>query len=320
LHLLWDGIFINAVGTYLPPRVRGEGIGQYEFYDADADYESMTKADIPGYAMAAIAAKQAMKRSDHCNEALSTIVYASTRLTTDHATPVCHIQRILHQENALAFDLDAASNGGLAGVEAVGRMLSSGRSLNSGLLVTLMSYPQEYPRFYQRNLGGLLIGDGAAAAVISKKSGFAQLIASQRSTIPDFEVLGQNRATQPGAWAMDYFEVELGPYLGMIAHVVETIISTTLAEANVAIEDISHFCLQAFPIPALQVLYLEQNKIPIEKTCWSELRKNGHVGPCDELLGIAHLVDTDQLKSGQFVLLAGGGMGFRLSCLLLQIV
>jgi len=317
--MLWDGTFINAVGTYVPPRVRGEGIGQYEFYDSDANYESMTKADIPGYAMAAIAATQAMKRSDHCNETLSTIVYASTRLTTDHFTPVCHVERILHQENALAFELDAASNGGLTGIEAVGRMLSSGRSLNSGLLVTLMSW-QGYPRFHQSHLGGLLLGDGAAAAVISKKSGFAQLIASQRITLYDFEVLGQNRATQPGVWDTDYFHVDFAPYVGIIPQVLETIISTTLAEANVAIEDISHFCLPAFPIPLLQALYLEQNRIPIEKTCWSELRKNGHVGPCDELLGIAHLADTDQLKSGQFVLLAGGGMGFRLSCLLLQIV
>src|SRR5262249_7816998 len=157
-----------------------DSISQYQFYDPAADYESVTESDMPGYAMAGIAATQAMKSSDHSSEPLSAIAYACTRVNTDHFTPVCHIQRILQQENALAFELDAASNGGLAGIEAVARMLPSGPSPDAGLVVALSSVPQGLPRVQEKYFGGILLGDGAAAAVISKKSGFAQLIASQR--------------------------------------------------------------------------------------------------------------------------------------------
>ena len=79
--------------------------------------------------------------------------------------------------------------------------------------------------------------------------------------------------------------------------------------------------LQRLTVLSLEEIYLKDSKIAIEDTCWSEIRKNGHVAPCDQILGLAHLIDTGQLKQGQFVMLIGGGMaGWRITCLLLQVV
>ncbi|WP_422120365.1 3-oxoacyl-[acyl-carrier-protein] synthase III C-terminal domain-containing protein [Mycobacterium marinum] len=54
-----------------------------------------------------------------------------------------------------------------------------------------------------------------------------------------------------------------------------------------------------------------------ERTCWSQLRKIEHVGACDQILGLAHLVETSELKPGESVMLIGGGGG-RFTCLAIE--
>ena len=312
----WDGIFINAVGSYLPQRFPIDTIDSTHPIEIKrAGYETITKADMPQHVMAGIAASQAMEKSSHCAETLSAIVLAMLTTSTEHAAPVCYVQRILGQSEAIAFELNATSDGGVTGIEVVARILSSDPRMDVGLVSSTMRYPDGMDRW----LAGALFGDGAAAAVISKKSGFARLIVSQRTSNPEFEMLLRLRMKSPGVWDFSDLDLSFGPYVETITQEVHAAISATLREANITIEDISHFCLPALPLVSMQTIYLERNNIPVEKTCWSELRKNGHVGPCDQILGIAHLRETGQLERGQLVLVAGGGIGFRMTCLLLQI-
>lgn len=323
--MLWDGIFINAVAAYLPGRRPVETIGpnpglddKYAHHDQHAygGIESITVSDIPAHVMAGIAAKQAVKNSSHRNETLSPIIYADEPLPRQHLTPVCYIQRILKQRESLAFGFEAASDGGVAGIEVVARILSSSPEATAGLVSAANRCLEGVSRW----TGGNPLGDGAAAAIISKTGGFARLIASQRTSESDLEVLLENRATQPGVWEILLNEVGVGPYTETITQAVLATISATLVEADISIDQISHFCPPVLVLPSLEGIYLGRSGIPIEKTCWSELRKIGHVGPCDQILAIAHLIETDQLKPGQLLMLIGGGFAWRLTCLLLEAV
>jgi 3-oxoacyl-[acyl-carrier-protein] synthase-3 len=316
--MLWDGIFVNAVGTYLPRRVSVETISGYSAIDdesADGDFESIAVSDIPAHVMAGLAAKQAVELSNHRDDTLSPIVYTEISMPPEHATPVCHIQRILNQPESLAFGLEAASDGGLTGIEVVARILSSSPSANAGLVSATSRCVDGVDRW----AAGQLIGDGAAAAIISKTEGFAQLIASQRTSLPDLEVLHPTRASQPANRVIPRADAGLAPYLSTIARRISDTISITLAEAKVSLKDVSYFCPPTVLRAALKETYLDANGISIDKTCWPELRKNAHVGPCDQLLGIAHLIDTGQLQQGQFIMLLGGGMGWRFTCMLLEV-
>ncbi|MEB4209439.1 ketoacyl-ACP synthase III family protein [Mycobacterium sp. 94-17] len=312
----WDRIFINSVGSYLPQRFPVEGMdGEDTLERRHAGYETITKADLPQYVMAGIAASQAMERSSHCADTLSVIVLAMVTGATEHAAPVCHVQRILGQSEAIAFELNATSDGGVTGIEVVARILASDPDMEVGLVSSALRCPDEMDRW----MAGALFGDGAAAAVISKRSGFARLIASHRISNPEFEMLLRPRVKGPNFWDFPDLDLNFGPYVETITQEVQSAISATLKEADITIDDISHFCLPVLPLVSTQTIYLERNNIPLEKTCWSELRKNGHVGPCDQILGLAHLHDTGLLESGQLVLVAGGGMGYRMTCLLLRI-
>jgi 3-oxoacyl-[acyl-carrier-protein] synthase III len=308
-------LFVNSIKAHLPQRVP---VGDIEcsIKISDTGFETVTKSDQPEHIMAGLAAKNALAQSSHAGESLSAIVYATTHMAVDHMAPACHLQRILGQRQALAFELNATSNGGLAGIEVVARLLSTDPGLGAGLV----SAASRVRDGIDRCKGGTVNGDGAVAAVLSKAGGFARLVASQTNSNPEFEVLFRNRSTKLGFWETKYFESEFGNYVESLAQEVSVVISATLAEADITIQDVAHVTLPAFPLNSLREVYLERNSIPLEKTCWAELRRNGHVGPCDQLLGLAYLTETHQLEPGQFVLMISSGIGFQFTCLLLQIV
>ncbi|KAA1249952.1 hypothetical protein F0Q45_12390 [Mycobacterium simiae] len=319
--MLWDGVFINSIGTYLPRRVPVETLGcdpPVKNGYAYGGYESFTVSDIPGHVMAGLAAKQAVENSNHRGEMFSPIVYADMSLIQEHMIPVCYVQRILRQRDSLAFVLNAGCDGGCTAIETVARILSNSPDVNAGLVCAALRWRPDGGGRWSASTN--LIADGAAAAIISKKEGFARLIVSQVTSEPDLEGLLQNRVTQPGIFDIPMVTDGIGAYAGTVTQSILTAISATLAEAKISIEDIAYFCTSAPHLASLEELFLRPTGIPIEKTCWSELRKIGHVGPCDQILGLAHLVATGQLKPGQFVMLVGGGGAWRVTCLLLQVV
>ncbi len=320
--MLWDSVFLNSVGTFLPPQVpldaldwnaNGEDV---EDRNTFRGIPSVSVSDTPAYVMAGLATKHALKYSTHSDETLSPIVYVDP-LSYEHMAPASYVQRIVNQPHSASFRLDAASDGVMVAIEAVAGLLSNSNGANAALVAS----GARVPPGQSRSLGGVLMGDGAVALVISKKEGFARLIVSNRNSDPAFEWLQRNRATQPGVLDIPLMETGLGPYLPTISRVIAETIRATLADAGISIEDISYFCTPTPSETALDEVYLKTCNIPVEKTCWSEMRKSGHVYACDQILGLAHLIDTGQLKQGQLVMLIGGGAaGWRTTCLLLQVV
>ncbi|WP_117428271.1 3-oxoacyl-[acyl-carrier-protein] synthase III C-terminal domain-containing protein [Mycobacterium marinum] len=277
-------------------------------------YEGIAISHFPSYVMAGIAARSAIDNSSHHDEIISPIIYADTPLHSEHAAPACYVQRLLQQEKSLAFELHAASDAGVIGLEVAARLMVGDPDLNTGLVITTSRCPEQLNRW----ISGVLIGDGAAAVVLSTKGGFARLIASKTTSVPDFEVFFRNKSTQAGAWALD--EIYLSPYIETLAHEVSTTITAVLDDANISIADISHFCLPALPLLAAQEIYLKRNEIPLEKTSCTKLMRHAHIGPCDQFIAIDRLVTEGALKSGDFIMTLGGGLGWRFSCLLLQVV
>jgi 3-oxoacyl-[acyl-carrier-protein] synthase III len=310
--VIWDEIFIESVEAYLPERVPlGDVESGMSAGDSYSGFETVTKADKPMHIMAGLAAKEALEKSVHVDENLLAIIYVNVATTWEqHITPAIHLQRILRQPEALAFQLSSASNGGMAGVEVLARLLSASPGFNAGLLSAVARTLDETGRW----MGGTVHGDGAVAVVLSRTGGFARLVASQTISSPEFEVLYNNIGGSA------HRNLRLLNYSDTIVQEISSIISVTLAEADITMEHISHVTLPAFPLVAMHTAFLDCNSIPLAKTCWPELRKNGHIGPCDQLLSLAYLRDTYQLQPGQFVLMIGVGLGYQFTCMLLEII
>jgi len=315
--VLWNGLFINSLSAHVPPRVSISDIdSSMDLSDALAGFVTVAKSDQQEHRMAGLAAREAVDHSDHAGERLAAIVYVNTSYAVDHMAAVCHLQRILRQPETLAFELNAASNGGMAGMEVLARLMSTDPTLSAGLLTAVARIPDGVDRW----MGGTLNGDGAVAAVLSKTAGFARVVATQRMSNPELEVTSRNRATKLGDWDTKATKEGIAPYVETITQDVSSVIAAILAEADITMQHISHVILPSFPLTSLQQIYLDRNAIPIAKTCWEDSRRNGHIGPCDQLLGLKYLMDTHRLERGQLVLMIGSGLGFQYTCALLEIV
>ena len=305
----------KRVRSYLPQRFPIDTIdSNYPNETKRAGYETITKADMPQHVMAGIAASQAMEKSSHCAEKLSAIVLAMLTTSTEHAAPVCYVQRILGQSEAIAFELNATSDGGVTAIEVVARILSSDPRMDVGLVTSTMRYPDGMDRW----LAGALFGDGAAAAVISKKSGFARLIVSQRTSNPEFEMLLRLRMKSPGVWDFSDLDLSFGPYVETITQEVQAAISATLREANITIEDISIFASLRFPSSACKRYILSGITFPSKKLAGPSCvrmdtlvraTKSRYCPPARN-----RSTRTRTARTGSW-----RGIGFRMTCLLLQI-
>src|SRR5262245_15273340 len=121
--MLWNSVFVNSVGTFLPPRVPLDAIDWGQGGDDAAErntfrgIQSITVSDDPAYVMAGLATKHALKHSTHPDETLSPILYVDP-ISYEHMAPVSYIQRIVNQPGSTAFRLEAASDGVMVAIEA----------------------------------------------------------------------------------------------------------------------------------------------------------------------------------------------------------
>lgn len=314
----WDDIYINGTGRFLPERVAVP-----QAYDQNAmrlaDYVSYTEsADLTAPEMAARAAKAALDRSDHTASDIAALVYALFD-ETDHIAPVCHLQRVLPAPDALAFELGAASDGGSRGLLVAAGLLRADRSARAALVTAAGRFRP--PRWGTRELLGLILGDGAAATVLSKESGRARLVCSAHGAVPELETLCTTRTDDraPDAPRIPIASTGLGPFLGDLRESIVAVVDEVLTDAGTKISEITRLAVTGTGLTQLSAIILEPLGVTAEQTTWSFLREVGHVGPCDPLLGLDHLLREGNLRPGDTVLVIGMGLGFRHTCILLEI-
>jgi 3-oxoacyl-[acyl-carrier-protein] synthase III len=168
----------------------------------------------------------------------------------------------------------------------------------------------------------VFLSDGAAAAVLSRDTGLARLVATSHISAPDLEILCAPLTTTDGTRERKPMFIEstgLGPYLTIIQKAIQATVEQTLREAEVKIKDVTKFVITALGLAQLSAVVFEPLGINADRSTWAFARELGHVGPCDQLLGLDHLIREGQLQQGDTILIIGIGLGFRFTCALLEI-
>jgi len=332
------GLYIAGIGTYLPPATKVEDAvadGRFDPQEAeDMQLESICEAtDEAPPDMAVSAARGALERSGHRHEDVSLILHASVYFQGLELYPTAsYIHReALGTHSALAFEIKHASNGCMTALDVAARCLASSEDAVAALVTTADKVSPPAIDRWNSDIG-IVPADGAAAMVLSKKSGFARVLSTATVSDPTLERLHRGDApftphpdpttpTDLRLRKLQYLgDVELDEFTRRFRAGLRTCVDEALADAGIELHDVARFVVPHFGRIVLQRECLLALGIDEARTTWSWGRTIGHLGAGDQIAGLGHLVDTDAVDVGDYCMLLGVGAGFTWTCAVVRIV
>lgn len=324
--MLWQDITIAGTGAWIPPikPEHGPWGGPVTEQPSVAGLNGFTSAAVSkDHTPTQMAVRAGLKALRHANVAsadLSLLVHANFQ-DEDHFTPAPYILRVLGGKDTAGIELGAASDGGVAGLVAAAEHLTA-RPAAKAALVTAGARFSDQRWGHVREMG-YVAGDAGAAAVVTRGSGFARLLATAHATEPQLEVLTRTRRGYAAGGGERQFIVEdtgFMPHIEVMQRATHRCIRSVLDETGVKPQDVSHVAAIAIGSAVLDLLLTGS---PLgrrsDDTSWIFGRHLGHAGPSDNLLALDRMFRSGTLRAGEHVLVVSFGVGFRWTTALLEI-
>ncbi|MEV7848610.1 MULTISPECIES: ketoacyl-ACP synthase III family protein [Streptomyces] len=331
-----EALFIAGTATYLPPATKVEQAvadGRFDAQDAeDTQLESVCEAtDEAPPEMAVAAARDALERSGHRAEDIALLLHACVYFQGLELYPTAsYIHReVLGDHSALAFEVKNASNGCMTALDIAARSLAA--TDDEAALVTTADKVSR-PAIDRWNSDiGIVPGDGASAMVLSKRSGFAQVLSTSTVSDPTLERLHRGDApftphhdpTLPidlRLRKLQYLgDVELDEFTRRFRAGLGDCVDRALRDADIGLGDVARFVVPHFGRTVLQREVLAALDIDLDRTTWSWGRTVGHLGAGDQIAGLDHLVRERAVDVGDLCMLLGVGAGFTWTCAVVRI-
>ncbi|MFJ1598663.1 3-oxoacyl-[acyl-carrier-protein] synthase III C-terminal domain-containing protein [Streptomyces sp. NPDC088261] len=322
--MLWQDITIAGTGAWVPPVKPeqdpwdGPATGPPSLLALNGFTSAAVSTDSTATQMAARAALKALRHADVVGADLSLLAHAGFQ-DGDHYTPAAYLTRVLGGRDTAWIEVGGASDGGAAALVTAAEHLTARPDAKAALVTTGVRFPDE--RWgYARELG-YVAGDAGAAAVLTRGTGFARLVATAHATEPQLEA--QTRARQGYTGAARRFPVEetgFLPHIDVLRRATHRCVETVLDEAGLKAADVSHVVPIAIGSVVLDLL-LSGSPLGLraDDTSWTYGRHLGHAGPSDILLALDRSFRTGTLRAGDRVLVVSFGVGFRWTTALLEI-
>ena len=178
-----------------------------------------------------------------------------------------------------------------------------------------------------------VLADGGGAVVLSRRAGFARLLAINSASNPELEPqhLGDEGMFPPGLtvgrmlnfqerMAYAYEQVLKGalPPMTDFGSLLVDVVERTLKEADTTIEEISKVVHDGFNRGALRDIFLDPLGVDEARGIFEFTRRLGHAGPLDQIRGLEHVWASGQVGVGDKVLLLSGSPGMEASCAVVQ--
>ncbi|MFF5183952.1 ketoacyl-ACP synthase III family protein [Streptomyces sp. NPDC000345] len=223
--------------------------------------------------------------------------------------------------------VNAWSNGSLAALDVAASTLLARPDVPSALITLADRFAPPTDRFHTSP--GMVFGDGAAAGVVTRDGGRLRLrsLVSRTDTVLE----GLSRGAEPFRTSPEgqpdmrrrtreflaSGEVSLRDVHTRVADCTRRVVARALDEAGVGADGIDWF-LTPF---VGRTLYRESFVRPLGITPRNTVHELGltigHLGPCDQMYGLDHLLRNDLLERGDRILVIGTGMGFTFSAAVL---
>lgn len=335
----YESLYIAGLGSYLPKAVSVEDAiarGRYDREDQDSSgliSIAVAGPDDSQPAMAAAAGRVALARSGYRGTDVSLLLHAVTAYNgLDGWNAGCYLQQQVLGGSGLSFEIRQLSNGAVASIELAAAYLAASPGSNAAM-ITAADWFGEPAWDRWRTSWGLVYADGASAAVISRKGGFARVLSAVTITDPGLE--GLHRGGLPfgscpdagdypidfRARALDFSQtVDIAAATGRIAAGLRTAVTTAATEAGLKVDEADHYIVPSFGRELLRQQCLDVLGIGIERSTWSWGAAIGHMGAADQFASLTYLSEAGRLNPGDRALIIGIGGGFNWTCVVLDIV
>jgi 3-oxoacyl-[acyl-carrier-protein] synthase-3/clorobiocin biosynthesis protein CloN2 len=332
--------FLSGIGVFLPETVSVAQAVQQGLYPAE-DVErfgwtgSAIAGDIPAPEMALRACRQALERSGRDPLSMDLLLYCDCwHQGPDGWQPQTYLQHHLVGGDLLAAEVRQGCNGMLASLQLAASYLSADPEREAALLVSSDNFGT--PLLDRWNPGpGFIASDAAAAMVLTREPGFAQLLSINTTTIAEVEEIHRcgEPLFPPGATVgrvvdftarLEAFQKKqreegAGTEIAMKFHTnTQGCVKKTLAEAGVELNDIAKVVITNSAKEQAEVQFMGVLGLPLEKSSWDYGRTVGHMGASDHTVSLNHLFSTGQFKPGDYILLIGLAPGITYSCAVFQ--
>jgi 3-oxoacyl-[acyl-carrier-protein] synthase-3 len=339
----FDSLYINGVGAWFPKPVPiEEAIANGRYDEVTRKRTGQISVAIAGDDdsqpdMAVRAGVLAVRQAGIAPRDYRLMLHATAGFAgLDGWNVASYLQHRIIDGHGVAFEIRQQSNGAIASIELAAAHLAAGPADAAALITAADRF--ELPAWNRwRAYDGLVLADGASAAALSKRSGFARVLSLVTECRADFE--GAQRADLPLLANPDFTDSRLYPVslidrmqtfadrnggLGRIFKQMNVSlrgsVQTAAQEAGIRPSDFAHLVFPNFGRRMLKQEVLEPLDLPIERTTWQWAREVGHAGATDQFAALDHLIRTGQLEIGQRVLLTGIGIGFNWTTVVIEIV
>lgn len=344
-------LYIAGIGSYLPPVISAEDAVVRGWYDADSlEADGWTGACVAGdlspLRMALSAATTAIDRSELAKDEFDLLMHASTLPQGPHWwSPQAYLERHAIARGVPALEIHQGCTGVFMAMELVSAYLAMpGRRAalvtcadNFGYDPASGADPALRWR-YARNphtARGSVLGDAGAALVLSGRGGFARILSLASRTLSDLEEAyrgdaplfppqhGIEHPLRLGERFGDYERRHPGGVSAALTRINNTRIELAkqaLDEAGIASDRIARVVHIFSGTERYVKQFLEPIGIDPSRGILEFGRGLGHLGACDPIVGLEHLVGTRQVGEGEHVLLMSNGVSTAVSCAVVEIL
>lgn len=334
----WDNLYLAGVGTYLPEGVETaeEAIaaGRYTERARRADGYRRVRIAAPGQTgptMAVAAARRALARAEAAVDDFALVLHSYIgHQGLDLWTPASYVQRETVGGRAPAFEIKQGCNGLLSGIELAASYLAA----HSGPAAALVSGGDAFRLPYidrWHSHAQLVRGDGAGAAVLSTRRGFARVLATCSLGDASLEPLGrtgtqwsdapfaEGRTVETADAAQKAAgELDLETAIERISAGVCDSVKLALHDAGADLADVRFFLHQnlgeSFVVHGIHLLLgLDRGA-----TAYDEGLDLGLVSTVDPLIGLEQVISRRDPRPGDLAVLQAVGAGYVWTVVVLE--
>ncbi|MFE2995466.1 ketoacyl-ACP synthase III family protein [Nocardia sp. NPDC059246] len=333
-------LYLAGIGSEVPELIPTSSAVAAGWYDESAlaasGLESIAvSASTPAPELAIAAARKALSASGHEPADVGALMHTYTHHQGPDGWSAAHyVLNNTVDRPVPALEIKQGCLGMLAGLEAAANRLVANPSHDAVLITTGDNFSTPLvDRWRASKL--FVLADAGSAAVVSRRGGFAKVLAVGSLSDSSMEVL--HRAGEelfpPGVTrgvglnfddralkVREQWAAGQAPPIRNFGLRVAEIAQRTLDEAGIGMDKITKVCHLGFARDSLEAMFLLPLEIDERQEVWDFVRTIGHTGTADLFLGLEHVWRTGQVGPGDHVLMIATAVGMEAGAAVVEIL
>lgn len=336
-----NDVHIAGIGTAKTERIDTAEAVERGWYDAEeCERGGLVSVSVagtnPAPDLAVEAARYALDQSGHAPEDISVLFHTSVHPQGPDGWSAQHyINRNTVNQPVSSVEIRNGCVGFFSNLHLAACYLNAVSDRSAVLVTSADNFGTPSVNRWRAAPTLFVLADGGGAVVVSKRGGFARLLAIDSVSNPELELRhrGGENLFPPGltaggtlnfeqrieqCWQMQGADSSLAPPADWGNLVIDAV-EKTLQDADTTVDEIARIVHDGYTRDALHDLFLDPLGIEEERGIWEFTRYVGHAGPLDQIRGLEYVWRSGGVGVGDKVMLVGDAPGMEAACAVLEI-